>query len=135
MSFPKLREFNLGHETARDGKTYMEYATRYIQNENGEWVSDGTKGEPQPFKNEILPKLDCSSMTQLRLLDVTNHTNLSELKKDIITQGVKGRGGTVLKPCWELLRNDKRFKGKRAEIVLCFTLDKYISAIEFSCLL
>ena len=79
MSFPKLREFNLGHETARDGKTYMEYATRYIQNENGDWVSDGTKGEPQPFKNEILPKLDCSSMTQLRLLDVTNHTNLSEL--------------------------------------------------------
>lgn len=52
---------------------------------------------------------------------VKEYTNLSELKKDIITQGVKGRGGTVLKPCWDLLRNDKRFKGNRAEIVLCFT--------------
>lgn len=52
---------------------------------------------------------------------IKEYTNLSELKKDVVSQGVKGRGGTVLKPCWDLLRNDKRFKGKRAEIVLCFT--------------
>ena len=52
---------------------------------------------------------------------VKEYTNLNELKKDAITQGVKGCGGTILKPCWDLLRNDKRFKGKRAEIVLCFT--------------
>ena len=52
---------------------------------------------------------------------VKEYTNLKDLKKDAITQGVKGRGGTELKPCWEFLREDKRFKGKRAEIVLCFT--------------
>jgi predicted metal-dependent peptidase len=52
---------------------------------------------------------------------IKEYTNLKDLKRDALTQGVKGRGGTVLKPCWELLRDDKRFKGKRAEIVLCFT--------------
>jgi predicted metal-dependent peptidase len=56
-----------------------------------------------------------------RIQWVKEYTNLNELKKDAIKQGVKGRGGTILKPCWDLLRNDKRFKGKRAEIVLCFT--------------
>ena len=52
---------------------------------------------------------------------VKEYTKLQDLKKDAITQGVKGRGSTVLKPCWDLLKNDKRFKNRRAEIVLCFT--------------
>lgn len=82
MNFPKLREFNLGHESARDGVVYQEYATAYIYDETtGEWIVDESKplGEPREFRNEILPELDCSSMTQLTLLDVTNHTNLSKL--------------------------------------------------------
>lgn len=81
LNFPKLREFNLGHESERDGKTYREYSTAYIENENGEMVVDPDKplGEPREFRNEILANLDCSSMKQLTLLDVTNHTNLTEL--------------------------------------------------------
>ena len=81
MNFPKLREFNLGHESERDGITYREYATSYIENENGDLIVDPSKplGDPREFRNEILPNLDCSSMKQLTLLDVTNHTNLSEL--------------------------------------------------------
>ena len=46
---------------------------------DGDKVIESQTGGEQEFKNEILPKLDCSSMTQLLLLDVTNHTNLSEL--------------------------------------------------------
>ena len=81
MNFPKLRQLNLGHEKARDGVTYKEYATKYIQAENGEMIVDPNAplGEPREFRNEILPNLDCSTLTQLTLLDITNHTNLSEL--------------------------------------------------------
>ena len=94
MSFPKLRELNLGHEKTRTsvcGKPcpvgpYREYTTNYVMNDKGELVADGTVGVPQEFRNEILPNLDCSSLTQLTILDVTNHTNLSELVIDKCTQ-------------------------------------------------
>lgn len=56
-----------------------------------------------------------------RIQWIKEYTSLAELKKDAVKQEVKGRGGTDLKPCWDLLKTDKRFKGKRAEIVLCFT--------------
>ena len=59
---------------------------KYVQNEKGEWVSDDSEGEEREFRNEILPSLDCSSMKQLVLLDVTNHTNLSELTIDTCDQ-------------------------------------------------
>jgi predicted metal-dependent peptidase len=39
---------------------------------------------------------------------------------------VKGRGGTELKPCWDLLRNDKKFKGRIADLVMVFT-DGYLT--------
>lgn len=60
-----------------------------------------------------------------RIQDVKEYTNIQQLKKDTIHAEVKGRGGTDLKPCWELLKTDKRFKGRRAELVLCFT-DGYL---------
>ena len=100
MNFPKLRQFTIGHDSIRDGKTYYEFAPTYLlwdkatleqqavgsKDENGYYLdANGDKviadisGDRQEFKNEILASLDCSSMTQLVLLDVTNHTNLSSL--------------------------------------------------------
>lgn len=100
MNFPKLRQFTIGHDSIRDGKTYYEFAPTYLlwdnatleqqtvgsKDENGYYL-DANKdrviadisGDKQEFKNEILASLDCSSMTQLVLLDVTNHTNLTSL--------------------------------------------------------
>ena len=97
MSFPKLRELNLGHERTRtsvcgipcEQGPYMEYATKYIKDPvTGEMIvdPDAPLGEPREFRNEILPNLDCSSLSHLTVLDVTNHTNLSELVIDKCTQ-------------------------------------------------
>lgn len=100
LNFPKLRELNLGHEPSRDGKTYKEYTTKYIENENGELVVDPNEplGAERPFTNDILPNLDCSALKQLTLLDVTNHTNLSELNIKECTQLQKLYArGTIMK--------------------------------------
>jgi hypothetical protein len=61
-----------------------------------------------------------------KIQEIKEYTSLQALKKDIIHASVKGRGGTELKPCWDLLRNDKRFKGRIADLVMVFT-DGYLT--------
>lgn len=56
-----------------------------------------------------------------KIQEVKEYHNLKELVMDFKQATVKGRGGTELKPCWDLLKNDKRFKGRQAELVMCFT--------------
>lgn len=63
-----------------------------------------------------------------KIQEIKEYTSLPQLKKDMIHATVKGRGGTELKPCWDLLKNDKRFKGRTADLVMVFTdgyLDQY----------
>lgn len=63
-----------------------------------------------------------------QIQDIQEFDDLRKFQKYSTKATVKGRGGTELKPCWELLKNDKRFKGKRAELVMVFTdgyLDQY----------
>ena len=63
-----------------------------------------------------------------RIQSIEEYTNLSQLKKDIVHATVKGRGGTNLKPCWDLLKNDPKYKRRTAELVMVFTdgwLDQY----------
>lgn len=63
-----------------------------------------------------------------QIQDIQEFDDLRKFQKYSNKATVKGRGGTELKPCWELLKNDKRFKGKRAELVMVFTdgyLDQY----------
>ena len=80
MNFPKLRELNLGHEKERttvNGKTItpVEYKEYYTV-DNG----DGTTSkERRAFSNSYLDAIDCSSLTQLEVLDITNHTALKSL--------------------------------------------------------
>lgn len=61
-----------------------------------------------------------------KIQEIKEYTNLQQLKKDMIHATVKGRGGTELKPCWDLLRNDKKYKGRRADLVMVFT-DGYLT--------
>ena len=61
-----------------------------------------------------------------RIQQVLEYHSLSEFKKDIIKQGVKGRGGTELKPCWDFLADDPKYKRRPAELVMCFT-DGYLT--------
>ena len=53
--------------------------------------------------------------------DIREYKNISELKKDVKSATVKGRGGTAVKPLWDLLRNDKKFKTVAPELVMIFT--------------
>lgn len=63
-----------------------------------------------------------------KIQDIKVYTSLSQLKKDIVHATVKGRGGTELKPCWDLLEKDPKYRRKQAELVMIFTdgyLDQY----------
>lgn len=91
INLPKLRELNLGHEKDRTmvngipcvkGTEYKEYISIVTPGENN---TDNTNGstevttEERPFTNQYLDKMNCSSLKQLTILDITNHTKLDEL--------------------------------------------------------
>lgn len=57
--------------------------------------------------------------TKIQSIEV--FTNPIALKKSLSSATVKGRGGTNLKPCWDLLRNDPKYKRQSAELVMVFT--------------
>lgn len=56
-----------------------------------------------------------------KIQEIKEYTDLRQLKNDMIHATVKGRGGTELKPCWDLLKNDKKFKNRTADLVMVFT--------------
>lgn len=75
-------------------------------------------------KPMLLYVVQCDTKIQ----EITKYKNVKELEKQLKTATVKGRGGTELKPCWNLLRDDKEFTKKRkAELVMVFT-DGYLTA-------
>ena len=56
-----------------------------------------------------------------KIQDIQEYTSLQQLKKALVHAEVKGRGGTELKPCWDLLVNDDKYKKRPAELVMVFT--------------
>jgi predicted metal-dependent peptidase len=56
-----------------------------------------------------------------KIQDIKEYTDLRQLKKDMVHATVKGRGGTELKPCWDLLVSDPKYKRRPAELVMIFT--------------
>ena len=60
-----------------------------------------------------------------KIQDIKEYTNLNQLKKDIIHATVKGRGGTELKPCWDLMKTDKKYR-RPADLIMIFT-DGYLT--------
>ena len=57
---------------------------------------------------------------------VKEYKSLAEMKRDIPHQTVHGRGGTELKPCWDLLKNDPKYKRKAPDLIMIFT-DGYLT--------
>ena len=63
-----------------------------------------------------------------KVQDIKIYNNIKDLKRDSKVATIKGGGGTELKPCWELLKDDPRFKKRRCELFMVFTdgyLDQY----------
>lgn len=56
-----------------------------------------------------------------KIQEVKIYNNLRDLKRDSKVATIKGGGGTDLKPCWELLKDDPRFKRRRCELFMLFT--------------
>lgn len=69
--FPKLKSLLLGHEPDRDGVTYHEY---------------DAEGNTVPIKNDSMSSIDLSSLKQLQVLDVTNHTKLGNFNASFCTE-------------------------------------------------
>ena len=79
ISFPKLRELNLGHEKDRDGIEYKEYMSKVTEGSGDAGNTTEITKEERPFTNQYLKSMNCSSLKQLTLLDITNHTMLNSL--------------------------------------------------------
>lgn len=56
-----------------------------------------------------------------KIQDIQEFNSVQDLKRYARRAKVLGRGGTDFKPCWELLKNDKRFKSRRTELAMLFT--------------
>jgi hypothetical protein len=72
LDLPKVRDFSLGHEKARDGKTYKEY---YYVDEDG--VS---KKYERELQNEFLESIAVDSLKSMTIFDITNHNKLSAIE-------------------------------------------------------
>lgn len=66
--------------------------------------------------------IQCDTQIQ----EIKQYTDVNKLKFDIAKASVKGRGGTELKACWDLFRNDKKYKSVHPELVMVFT-DGYLT--------
>lgn len=75
-SFPKLRSLLLGHEYDRDQQYYHEYVT----NEKTGLT------ESVPISNSSLKNIDLSRLTQLQIIDLTNHINLPNIDASKCTE-------------------------------------------------
>ena len=63
-----------------------------------------------------------------RVADIQIFNSLADLKKKLNKFVIKGGGGTDCKCCFDLFKEDKRFKNTNAELVMIFTdgyLDQY----------
>lgn len=56
-----------------------------------------------------------------KIQEIKEYTDLRQLKRDMLSAYVKGGGGTELKPCWDLLMTDPKYKRRPAELVMIFT--------------
>lgn len=56
-----------------------------------------------------------------KIQEIKEFRSLKEFKGYAMKATVKGRGGTELGPCWELLRKDPRYSRRKPDIVIVFT--------------
>ena len=60
-----------------------------------------------------------------RIQEIKEYKTLKELKQSIVHASVKGRGGTDVKPLWDFLKTDPKFRKKRPDLIMIFT-DGYV---------
>ena len=61
-----------------------------------------------------------------KIQEIKEYTSLKQLKQDSMHATVKGRGGTDVKPLWDLLAKDKKFNRVKPDLIMIFT-DGYLT--------
>jgi hypothetical protein len=56
-----------------------------------------------------------------KIQEIKEYTSLKQLKQDSMHATVKGRGGTDVKPLWDLLAKDKKFNKVKPDLIMIFT--------------
>ena len=56
-----------------------------------------------------------------KIQEIKEYRSLKEFKNYVVHASVKGRGGTELAPCWDLLRKDARYNRRKPDVVVIFT--------------
>lgn len=72
LDLPKVKDFSLGHEPSRDGKTYKEY---YYVKEGEE-----SKRYERVLQNEFLESIAVDSLKSMTVFDITNHKKLNQIE-------------------------------------------------------
>ena len=62
-----------------------------------------------------------------KIQEIKEYKSVAELKRDIRQATVKGRGGTDVKPLWDLLKTNPKYKKIKPDLIMIFT-DGYVPA-------
>lgn len=114
--------------TDKDKYDVVDYMTAFIDSSGsmsdqqlqlvlGEIYSIALKKKPIKF---VVVQCDT------RIQEIKEYNSPAEIKKDFKTASVKGRGGTELKPCWDLLKTNKKYSKRPTELCVVFT-DGYLT--------
>ena len=63
-----------------------------------------------------------------KIQEIKEYTNLKDLKDNLTRATVKGGGGTDFADLWKLLETDKKFRGKKPDLIMLFT-DGYVNQL------
>lgn len=63
-----------------------------------------------------------------KIQEIKEYTNIKDLKDHLTRATVKGGGGTDFADLWKLLETDKKFRGKKPDLVMLFT-DGYVNQL------
>lgn len=114
--------------TDKDRYDAMDYMTTFIDSSGsmsdrqlqivlGEIYNIALKKKPIKF---VVVQCDT------RIQEIKEYVRPEQIRKDFKSATVKGRGGTELKPCWDLLLHDKKYNKRPTELALVFT-DGYLT--------
>ena len=115
--------------TDKDKFDNMDYMIAFIDS-SGSMSDDQLKMVLSETYSLALAKKPVKLVTiqcDTKIQEIKEYKTLQEFKRGVNHATVKGRGGTDVKPLWDLLKTDKRFNRIRPDLIMIFT-DGYVPA-------
>ena len=114
--------------TDKDKYDHLSYIMAWVDS-SGSMSDDQLKlclSEVYSMALKVKPMKIVVVQCDTKIQDIAEYKSVNELKNSIKHATVKGRGGTELKPCWDLLKSEKKYKSNPPELVMIFT-DGYLN--------